>query len=509
MAAFLKTTVGQVRDAIFVTVAVIYTTSFLLFWRFVGVAGGIISLPLRRVQIRGICRRSPAMVTLAATIVALILSAWLQSMVEARAWPSAFAALFAMVASLRVLTVASFFLNMSPKTLEQIEQAARCRWPERWFYRQLRTPIDAYFIRYVINNSLQMIPVWIVIAIPDLFSIPSYLVFWVAWNGLGISHETLDHTNMHNYVFRARKDASVAARSIASTVDFYLDYVLNPLCLRIPNYYRAIHVYMHHVEDNGPHDIHGTLPYDRASYFAFSRACLTKGWSLIAPVDIYLYLGGRKKRRQQRLVLLGYLYWLGTIGLLALVNWPGALLVAALRFYSGVYHVTNNFSWHGFVDLKNPGNLALNSINVYGLNTHGELGAAAHIEHHLYPGMHWSKLYAIAKENQSGHLQQDAVLLWSDWSMGFNLLCALWTRRFDLIGNYVMSRGPSGEKEFHQMIWDRTRPQYQTERFRFADRLDELCGKIVARMLLGRLPGVEEAHQIAQNRFAALERAAA
>jgi fatty acid desaturase len=309
---------------------------------------------------------------------------------------------------------------------------------------------------------------------------------------------------MHNYLFRAGKGAKPLARMVGSAIEVYLTYVLNPLCLRMPHYYRALHVYMHHVEDNGPDDIHGTLSYDRASYFAFSRASLAKGISLSLPVDIYLYLGRRKKHAQQRVVLFGFLYWLVMIGGLAIINWPGAVLIVALRFFSGVYHVTNNFSWHGFVDLNNPDNIALNTINVYGLNDHGELGAAAHIEHHLHPGLHWSRLYIIAKENESQHLLQKAVLLKSGWSMGFNLLFALWSRRFDLIRNYVVMPRDIGRDEFHQIVWDRTRPQNPVVRSSFVDRVDLLFGKVVARISFGRVPSVEEAQRAAVMRLTAL-----
>ena len=82
--------------------------------------------------------------------------------------------------------------------------------------------------------------------------------------------ETLDHTNIHTRVFSPKIGASPRIKALLSTLQFYFEYVFSVLTSRAPGFYRVQHVYVHHVEANGPLDTQTTLPYDRTSSSSIS-----------------------------------------------------------------------------------------------------------------------------------------------------------------------------------------------------------------------------------------------
>ena len=62
------------------------------------------------------------------------------------------------------------------------------------------------------------------------------------------------------------------------------------LTIRMPEFYRIQHVYVHHVEDNGPDDTQSTMAYDRTSFLDYSRHALVQGLDLLTGCLVIPYL---------------------------------------------------------------------------------------------------------------------------------------------------------------------------------------------------------------------------
>ena len=93
--------------------------------------------------------------------------------------------------------------------------------------------------------------------------------------------EMVEHQNIHTRVFSPKVGTSPRIKALLKALQFYFEYIFALLTSRVPGFYRVQHVYVHHVEDNGPLDTQTTLPYDRTSFFDFSRHAFWQGVDLV------------------------------------------------------------------------------------------------------------------------------------------------------------------------------------------------------------------------------------
>ena len=70
-------------------------------------------------------------------------------------------------------------------------------------------------------------------------------------------------------------------KRVLAACQWLFEYPVTLLTIRVPEFYRIQHVYVHHVEGNGPDDTQSTMAYDRTSFLDFSRHALLQGLDLM------------------------------------------------------------------------------------------------------------------------------------------------------------------------------------------------------------------------------------
>ena len=392
---------------------------------------------------------------------------------------------------LMYLLVVSHFFSAAFPALDDVDATVSARWPDRWYARHLRTPRDSLFARPLIANALVMLPLAAAVLLPDRLSAFAALSYVTMLAIAGLTHETLDHTDIHNNLFVPAKASPPLARATVHATRIFLRGVLNPLYCRIPSFYRTQHVYVHHVENNGVADVQSTLKYDRTSFFDFCHFALHCGLSFSFALDVARYLLRRRKRRPLRRLLLGTLAWFALLVAIALHNPAAALLLFAARFFSGTLVAVNAYLWHGLADAHDAGadDLSVGSINVKA----GDGGApgSLHLRHHQRMSEHWSRQYVLTPDDQQAASDRGALTLYPTASNLF--LKALWARRFDLIAASVAAPGQRAldADALQRLIEQRTRacataPPPSARR----RQADAVCGRWFARYVMpgGALP---------------------
>jgi hypothetical protein len=261
-------------------------------------------------------------------------------------------------------------------------------------------------------------------------------------------------------------------------------WILNPMCGRVPHFYRAQHVLIHHVENNGPEDVQTTVHGDRSSFLHLARCALRFGLSWSFGIDVWRYLH-RKRRSECILLVAGFAFWFGAIALLAVHNAMAALTILAVRFMVGLPVAVYTFYWHGLVDVENVDDVFGSSIDLVSRDLSGP--ANLHIRHHRYAGEHW------AKQNSSrdiSHLKSrrraEPLLISIDTSPLF-FVGALLTRRFDLIAGVVVPSPGStwSAAETEALIRRRTLPLASSSASRVRQGLDSFLANCYGAFLLG------------------------
>ena len=403
-------------------------------------------------------------------------------------WP-AYTAVWTLL--MYVLIIAHFHSSSLPAP-DAMHDGIRQRWLERRLSSYLQLPLNAVFLRPMLANSVLIFPLAAAVIVPPLASWFAGLSY-VAMLAIGsLAHETLDHTDIHNHLFRARKGASGWSSLVPRMMNRYLRGVLNPLFCRMPAYYRVQHIYIHHVENNGLDDVQSTVKHDRTSFFDFCIFALKCGASFSFAHDVISYLRRKGKRRPVRQLLTGAAYWVLLLAAIAVHNPGAALLLFCARFFFGTAIALNAYVWHGLADPGDPGNVFLNSINVR-TSASGSPGAL-HMRHHQYMGEHWSVQCVASQEELDAAAKEGALTL---NAISPNLfLKALWARRFDLIAQAVVKpeqAAISAETDMNALctvINERTGSAIALRRSRTRLRLDSACGRMFSRYIVpgGKLP---------------------
>ena len=297
---------------------------------------------------------------------------------------------------------------LSTRSFLKLSRSARpiaSRKIDSWFASVLPNSIDAIFVRIWVGNSIAMIPVSVVLFLPstvNYFVVLAYSAHTADHPVPLRDHRSQQHPQPH-LQSQARCPAVRAQRLRACR--FCFENVLRILSGRIPDFYRIQHVYVHHVEDNGPDDSQSTMPYDRTSFLDFSRHALRQGLDLVSGYIVIPYLRRRNKARQLRELLRGIAVWYAFLIVLAIFNPIASALIFFSRLFGGNIQSMIAFYQHGVIDASDVYDVHGNTMD-YHRTDHGNLGDDYHVEHHLKPARHWSKYYEEFEResaNAGGH----------------------------------------------------------------------------------------------------------
>jgi hypothetical protein len=366
-----------------------------------------------------------------------------------------------------------------PDTFEGLRESIASRKIDSWFASVLPNSIDAIFVRIWVGNSIAMLPVSVVLLLPSTINYFVVLAYSAILLLIQFPNETIDHTNIHNRIFNPKPDATPYVRGVLKACRIYFENVLCVLSARIPDYYRIQHVYVHHVEDNGPADSQTTMPYDRTSFLDFSRHAFWQGLDLVSAYAVIPYLRARNKTRQLRELLRGMAIWYAFIIVLSIFNPIAGALIFCSRFLGGNVQSIVAFCQHGVIDASDVYNVHGNTMD-YHFTEHGHLGDDYHVEHHLKPARHWSRYYEeFKRENESTGGHQSFVVN-KEMFTPLAFIGALWSRDYPAIARYAKIRAADGDpNKVAQLVRARTRPIGEAELSGLPARFDAVIGRIV------------------------------
>jgi hypothetical protein len=371
-----------------------------------------------------------------------------------------------------------------PDTFDGVRSAISSRRLESWFASVLPNSIDAIFTRIWIGNSIVILPLVVLLILP---ATSNYFVV-LAYSALLLlsqfPYEITDHVNIHNRIFNPKPGASPLAKKFLKACQFYFDNVLSILSARIPDYYRIQHVYVHHVEENGPEDTQSTMPFDRTSFFDFSRHAFWQGLDLISGYAVIPYLRRRKKNRQLREFIRGMATWYAFIIVVMLINPLAAALIYVSRFFGGNILTLVAFFQHGVIDASDVHAVHGNTLDYAGPE-HGSLGDDYHVEHHMKPARHWSRYHEDFQREAGSTGGHKALVLEKDVFTPIAFVGALWRRDFATVARFAKIQAAEGDPlKLQAIVKERTRPIGDIERSGWAARLDSTAGGVMAWMML-------------------------
>jgi fatty acid desaturase len=365
-----------------------------------------------------------------------------------------------------------------PDTFEGLRESIASRPIDRWFASVLPNPIDAIFVRIWLASTIGIIPVSVVLMLPWTINYLAIVGYCGVLLLVQFPLEVTDHTNIHNRIFNPKPDASPRTKAILDACRINFDYVLTLLAARVPDHYRIQHVYIHHVEDNGPDDTQTTMAYDRTSFLDFSRHAFWQGLDLITGYAIIPYLRKKDKTRQLREFVRGLSIWYAFIIVITLFNPVASGLIVLSRFLGGNILSFIAFYQHGLVIASDVYDVHGNTVD-YHFTEHGNLGDDFHVEHHLKPARHWSKFretFDQGAQKPGGH---GAVILNKEMFTPLAFIGALWGRDYETVARYAKLNEDNGAT-IAEMVHARTRPIGDRERAGALARFDALVSRIAA-----------------------------
>ena len=366
-------------------------------------------------------------------------------------------------------------------TFDELNASIASRPLECWLAHMLHHPIDAVFTRVWVANSVLMIPLAMLLILPNTINYFVIVAYATALLLGQFPQEVLEHTNIHTRIFSPKGGASPRIKLLLKALQFYYEYVFALLTCRVPGFYRVQHVYVHHVEDNGPLDTQTTLPYDRTSFLDFSRHAFWQGLDLVSGGLLIGYLAKKGKTRQIREVVHGLTIWYAALLAVALLNPIAAVYLFLSRFLGGTFITLVTFYQHGLVDPDEPHEVHAHTIDYAG-SEHGNLGFDYHVEHHLRPARHWSNYYeefTRAAEKDSGH---PAIVMQKDQFGPLALVAALWRKDYPAIARYAHMRDVPADntEELARIVRERAHPIGASERSGIWARIDALVTRVMA-----------------------------
>ncbi len=371
-----------------------------------------------------------------------------------------------------------------PATFAGLKQSIEERAIERLISPHLHHPIDAIFTRVWVANTLAVLPLTVLLLLPSTVNYFVVAAYSVALLIGQFPHELVDHINVHTRIFQPKIGSSDRVRRVLRALQFYFEYPHQLMLARAPHYGRIQHVYIHHVEDNGPLDSQTTTPYDRTSFLDFSRHALEQGLDLVAGYKVFPYLAAKGKTRQMRELARGFLIWYGFLAVVAVFNPLAAGVLLVSRFIGGNVFSLISFWQHGLVDPDDVHDVHGNSVDFIG-HEHGHMGSDYHVEHHMQPGRHWSAYYEVFTKQTTSAEGHRAVLMQKEVFGPLAFVSALWRRDYDAIAAHANLSGveASDKATLAAIVAERTRPITGDERSGFSLTVDRTVSRVMAVVL--------------------------
>lgn len=431
---------------------------------------------------RALIARLPVVWLIASTALSAVLTQTIAGFLPDILSPHDLLAQTALMLSLGLVARSYLLYTAYADTFDALRASIAQRPFERWLSAMLNHPIDAIFGRVVVANTIVMLPATLLVILPGTFN---YFVVVAHAAGLLLglfSQEIVEHQNTHTRVFSPKIGASPRVKLILKALQFHFEYVLALLTARAPDFYRVQHVYVHHVEDNGPEDTHTTLPYHRTSFLDFSRHALWQSLDLVTGARLLTYLMKKGKKHQARNVVRGLAIWWAFIGVAALINPLGGVYLFISRLVGGTYISLITFYQHGLVDPNNPEPAHGHTIDFVD-HEHGNLGFDYHVEHHHRPARHWAWYHEehqrVASENGGQH---PAVTIEKDKFGPLAFMAALWRKDYAEIARHAHIDGiPNGNPdEAAKAVAARARPIGAAEPTGFLADVDAVVSRAMA-----------------------------
>jgi Fatty acid desaturase len=383
--------------------------------------------------------------------------------------------------SLGLLARAYLLYTECADTFDGLNQSIEERPLERWLASVLHHPVDAVFTRVWVANSVLMAPMTLLLILPNTIN---YFVIMAYATTLLLGQfpqEIVEHQNIHTRVFAPKIGANPRVKMLLNALQFYFEYIFALLTSRVPGFYRVQHVYVHHVEDNGPLDTQTTLPYDRTSFYDFSLHAFWQSVDLVTGCLLLKYLIKKGKKRQIREVVRGLAIWYAFVLGVAIFNPAAAVYLFISRFLGGPFITLITFYQHGLVDPDDPHEVHGHTIDFVDAE-HGNLGFDYHVEHHQKPARHWSHYYeeyTRAAEKTGGH---KAIVMQKEQFGPLALMAALWRKDYVAIAHHAHLRDiPEGNvEELALIVGERTRPIGAAERSGISANVDRVISRLMA-----------------------------
>lgn len=273
---------------------------------------------------------------------------------------------------------------------------------EGWLRPWLVDERDVVFLRTTFEVLTRVLPAAVLIfALPGPWALAAGLLYvpWVfaAYTGRVV---LMVHQVTHRPVFKRRLRG----------LDRVMTHLLPLFVGLTPAAYRAHHVTMHHVQNNGLDDLSSTVAYRRDAPLHFLHY-----WARFAifgyfHLTSWLVRQGRG-REAARILALEALTFAG-FGLAAWWNPAAAFVVFVLPFLLlRFFLMAGNWSEHTFVDADAPTDSWRNSTIL--LNTpynHRCYNAGYHLLHHLKPGLHWADAVGRFEADLRKYADHDAIV---------------------------------------------------------------------------------------------------
>lgn len=244
-------------------------------------------------------------------------------------------------------------------------------------------------VKKVLRYKIDLIPVAIVIAVVSIQL--SAVVWHWPWYSIPLILLLIRHVSLteHNHAH-----LGIFASNTLNEVFGWLCFLSNGIPLE---FYRVHHVKNHHRYNQ----LFNDLEKDWSSTFGFrgchfpdqpvSKAYYVLTFPVITTASCLIHLlrspGSKSlKRFTASLAVIVFI----SIGL-CLVNWTGFIMFLFVPWTVVIFaHGFNNYNQHIGCSLDDPYNSANESLSVFGKAIWLNIGY--HIEHHMKPSLHWSKL---------------------------------------------------------------------------------------------------------------------
>jgi Fatty acid desaturase len=275
-----------------------------------------------------------------------------------------------------------------------------------------------------------------------------YHALWLGPNHLFFAHVA---TLVHHLGHQKR-----AFKPWFSPIGSVLVGILEVLYGHVPGQYPTGHVGVHHKFENGPEDLTSTMALDRGSFSGWLRyrRQFLLFWSGAAVVHFF----ARRGRRDYAWIQLrGMLVFYGIVIAVCLYNLELGFAyfvlptIVIVNFISAI-----NFTWHMFIDPRDPENVFTNSITI--LNAQQDVwNEAHHISHHARPQVPWTRMPDHFNENTADYAAMKANVF-KDTQV-FEIFVLSITGQIDkLADRFVDLSGTLSRPEIVALLRERLRP---------------------------------------------------